>query len=64
MKKIAETLIHNRNEKTGSMLHLQLRKKSLKEGEQNLLLKNKNITEKVILFQLSLVLSPNRKNFG
>jgi hypothetical protein len=33
MKNIGGTLLHKRNRKEGSMLQLQLRKKSLKEGE-------------------------------
>jgi hypothetical protein len=64
MQKTTGTLLHNRNRKVGSMLQLQLRKKSLKEREPELLLKNKNSTEKVILFHLSLMLSPNQKKFG
>jgi 23S rRNA-/tRNA-specific pseudouridylate synthase len=64
MQKTAGTLLHSRNRKAGSMLQLQLRKKSLKEREPELLLKNKNNAEKVILFQLSPVLSPNQKKFG
>ena len=51
MKKTAGTLLHSRSREAGSMLQLQLRKKSLKEREPELLLKNKNNTEKVILFQ-------------
>jgi hypothetical protein len=64
MQKTAGTLLHSRNGKASSMLQLQLRMKSLKEGEPTLLLKNKNNAKKVILFQLSPVLSPNRKKFG
>ena len=64
MQKTVGTLLHSRNVKVGSMLQLQLRKKSLKEGEPELLLKNKKITEKFILFHPSLVLSPNQKKFG
>jgi hypothetical protein len=64
MQKTAGTLLHSRNREAGSLLQLQPRKKSLKEEEPELRLKNKNNAEKVILFQLSLVLSPNRKKFG
>jgi hypothetical protein len=64
MQNTAGTLLHSRNGKAGSMLQLQLRKKSLKEREPEPLLKNKNNAEKFILFQLSPVLSPNRKKFG
>jgi hypothetical protein len=63
MQNIARTL-HSKNRKVGSMLQLQLRKKSLKEREPELLLKNENNTEKLILFHLSPVLSPNQKKFG
>jgi hypothetical protein len=64
MEKTAGTLLHSRNGKAGSMLQLQLRKKSLKEREPELLLKNKSNVERVILLQLSPVLSPNQKKFG
>jgi hypothetical protein len=64
MQKTAGTLLHSRNGKASSMLQLQLRKKGLKEREPELLLKNRNNTEKVILFHLSPVLSPNQKKFG
>jgi hypothetical protein len=64
MQKTTGTLLNSRNRETSSLLQLQLRKKSLKEGEPELLLKNKNNAEKVILFQLSPVLSPNQKKFG
>lgn len=64
MKKTVGTLLHRRNREVGSMLQLQLRKNNLKEEETKLLLKNKNNTEKFILFQPSLVLSPSRKKFG
>jgi hypothetical protein len=64
MQKTTGTLLQSRNGKAGSMLQLQLRKKSLKEREPELLLKNKNSAEKVIMFQLSPVLSPNQKKFG
>jgi hypothetical protein len=64
MQKTTGTLLHSRNREAGSMLQLQLRKKSLKEEEPELLLKNKNSAEKGILFHPSLVLSPSRKKFG
>jgi hypothetical protein len=63
-QKTAGTLLHSINGKAGSMLQLQLRKKSLKEREPELLLKNENNAKKVILFQLSPVLSPNQNKFG
>jgi hypothetical protein len=61
MQKTAGTFLHCRNINAGSMLQLKLRKKSLKEREPELLLKNKNDAEKFILFQLSPVLSSNQK---
>jgi hypothetical protein len=64
MQKTTVTLLHSRNVKAGSMLQLQLRKKSLKEREPELLLKNKNSAEKFIMFRLSTVLLPNQKIFG
>jgi hypothetical protein len=63
MQNIAGTLLHNKNEEACSLLQLQLRKKSLKEEEPEMLLKNKNNVNKVILFHLSPILSPNRKKF-
>jgi hypothetical protein len=64
MQKTAGTLLQSRNGKVGYMLQLQLRKKSLKEREPELLLKNKSNAERFILFQLSPVLSPNQKKIG
>jgi hypothetical protein len=64
MQKTSGTLHHSRINEAGSMLQLQLRKKSLKEEEPELLLKNKNNAEKVILFQPSSILSPSWKKFG
>jgi hypothetical protein len=64
MQNTAGTLLQSRNGKVGSMFQLQLRKKSLKEREPKLLLKNKSNAERVILFHLSPVLSPNQNKFG
>jgi hypothetical protein len=52
MQKTARTILHIKNRKEGSMFQLQLRKKSLKEREPELLLKNKNNTDKFIMFHL------------
>jgi hypothetical protein len=64
MQKTAGTLLHCRSSEACSMLWLQLRKKSLKKEEPELLLKNKNNAEKAILFHPSPVLSPSQKKFG
>jgi hypothetical protein len=60
MQKIAGTLLHNRQEKVGSMPQLPLKKQSfkrnLKEEEPGLPPKNKNNTENIISSQPSLAL--------
>lgn len=64
MQGTARILLQSRNEKVSFMLQLQLNKNYLKERELELPLKNKSNEDRVILYQLSLVLSPTQMKLG